>query len=59
MGSIRLLGKTQESWELMFFMLFIRSKQYILSYVKTTTKSKDTRTKKTHKSTCKKKAEMG
>jgi len=40
MGSNRLLGKTQESWKRMFFMLFIRSRQYIFSYVKTTTKSR-------------------
>lgn len=40
MGSNRLLGKTQESRKRMFFMLFIRNRQYIFSYVKTTTKSR-------------------
>lgn len=40
MGSNRLLRKTQESSKRMFFMLFIRSRQYIFSYVKTTTKSR-------------------
>lgn len=39
-GSNRLLGRTQEPWKRMFFMLFIRRRQYIFSYVKTTTKSR-------------------
>lgn len=58
MGSNSLLGKTQESWKRMFFMLFIRSRQYIFSYVKTTTKSRVETPEEKLRSTCKGKAEI-
>lgn len=57
MGSNRLHGKTQEFWKHMFFMLFIRSRQYIFSFVKITTKSR-VKTPEAKKSTCRKKAKI-
>lgn len=48
-GSSSRLGTTPEPWKRMVSVLFISSRQYIFSYVKTTTKSKDSRKDKKKK----------